>query len=274
MSLVLVAYDIHPRYRLVAACNRDEFHFRDTSPAAWWDDTPDVLAGRDLDSGGSWFGIRRDGRFAAITGYRDPKSTCEGRRSRGLIVSDFLQGESSTDDSLSPLGVRSRDYNPFSVMMYDGQVLGWCSNRVRGTRRLGAGIYGLSNHLLNTPWHKVASGKSELKQLLSEDPIHARHLLSLLDARSEAMDECLPRTGVGEDCERWLSPRFVVGETFGTRASTVLLVSHDGEAELVERRFDAQGIEIATARYTFAIEHECAPRAAPLNVLEPAAAAG
>ena len=264
MSLVLIAYDIHPRYRLIAASNRDEFHHRDTLPAQWWDDAPDVLAGRDLEAGGTWFGIRRDGRFAAITGYRDPKTQREASRSRGLIVSDFLLGESGSIDSLRPLAVRSRDHNPFSVLMDDGQTLGWCSNRVRGARMLSPGIYGLSNHLLNTPWHKVATGKSALESLLSDNSIRARDLLVLLDARGEASDDSLPNTGVGAQCERWLSPRFVVGQTFGTRSSTVLLVSRDGDVEFVERCFDRLGVELATTRFTFKIngdrrsQHHCA----------------
>jgi uncharacterized protein with NRDE domain len=263
MSLVLIAHDAHPRYRLIVAANRDEYHRRDTAPAAWGQGGGYVLCGQDHEAGGTWLGMSRGGRVAAITSYRDPKRLREGLRSRGLIVSEFLADDTRSMDTLHALSERPRDYNPFSTLMYDGSILGWCSNRVRGARALGVGIYGLSNHLLDTPWRKVTSGKEELESLLGDATIRARDLLALLDERTPAPDAALPSTGVGVDCERWLSPRFVVGETFGTRASTALLISHEGEVEFVERSFDAQGVEIGTARFTFCIEGHGAGTHAP-----------
>jgi uncharacterized protein with NRDE domain len=264
VSLVLLAHEVHPRYRLVVAANRDEYHRRETEPAAWWRDAPAVLAGRDLEEGGTWLGITRAGRFAAVTAYRDPKRLRRGLRSRGLIVSDFLEGESGSLETLRALSERPRDHNPFSVLMHDGDALGWGSNRVRGARNLEPGIYGLSNHLLDTPWHKVASGKRELESVLGTDPVRAGDLLALLDSRIPAADRMLPHTGVGADCERWLSPRFVVGQSFGTRAASVLLVSREGTVEFVERRFDVSGVESATARFTFSVECDRSPAAMPV----------
>jgi uncharacterized protein with NRDE domain len=254
MSLILVAYEAHPRYRLVVAANRDEFHRRDTALAAWWPDAPGILAGRDYEEGGTWLGITRQGRFAAVSDYRDPKRLRAGLRSRGLIVSDFLEDDAAAMETLRGLAERPRRYNPFAVLMDDGCELGWCSNRVRGAHRLTPGIYGLSNHLLDTPWYKVASGKAELAALIEADAVNPRHLLAVLASCTPGPQRSLPHTGVGEDCERWLSPRFVLGNTFGTRSSTVLLVTRDGEVELVERSFDAGGCEIATSRFTFDIE--------------------
>lgn len=254
VSLVLVAHEAHPQYRLIVAANRDEYHHRETLPAAWWEDTPEVFGGRDLEAGGTWLGISRQGHFATITGYRDVKAHRAGLRSRGLIVSDFLAGDAGSMSTLHTLSERPRDHNPFSVLMHDGSALGWCSNRIRGARKLEPGIYGLSNHLLDTPWPKVGSGKSELASLVDSGPVRARNLLAVLDERTEAADKALPHTGVGVDCERWLSPRFVVGRSFGTRSSTLVLVSRDGEVEFVERTFDASGVETATARFTFSID--------------------
>ena len=265
MSLILIAFNAHSRLRLVVAANRDEFHRRDTAQACWWPDAPDVLAGRDYEEGGTWLGVTRRGRVAAIAGYRDPKRQRAGLRSRGLLVSDCLAGEAGTMDALRGLVARPRLHNPFSALMYDGAELGWCSNRVLGAHRLKPGIYGLSNHLLDTPWHKVASGKAELASLIDADTVGARHLLALLSDRTPGPADCLPRTGVGDDCEHWLSPRFVVGQTFGTRCSTVVLMTHDGEVEFVERSFDVAGSEIATVRFTFTVERDARwrERAAP-----------
>ncbi len=255
MSLVLVAHDAHPRYSLIVAANRDDYHRRDLLPAAWWEDAPQIYASRDPETGGAWLGITRDGRFAAITQYRDPKKERDDLPSRELIVSEFLTDSSGSVETLRSLSARPREDNPFTVLMHDGTALGWCSSRVRGARRLDPGVYGLSNHLLGTPWHKVTSGTRELETLLKSDAVSARELLALLDERSEGPPETLPRTGVGEDRERWLSPRFVVGYFYGTRTSTALLVSRDGEVEIVERNFDPQGVEIATVRSTFSLEH-------------------
>ena len=254
MSLVLVAHDAHPRYSLIVAANRDDFHRRELLPAAWWDDAPQVLASRDPETGGAWLGITREGRFAAITQYRDPKKERDDLPSPELIVSDYLTGTASGMETLRTLSARPRQDNPFTILVHDGTVLAWGSSRVRGARRLEPGVYGLSNHLLGTPWHKVKSGTSELRALLDADAVSARDLLALLDERSEGPPETLPRTGVGEERERWLSPRFVVGYFYGTRTSTVLLVSRAGEVEVVERNFDPQGVEIATERSTFSIE--------------------
>ena len=254
MSLVLVAHDAHPRYSLIVAANREEFHRRDLLPAAWWEDAPDVYASLDPETGGAWLGVTREGRFAAITQYRDPKKARPDLPSRELIVSEFLTSGAGSLETLRTLSARPRDDNPFTVLMHDGAVLGWCSNRVRGARRLEAGVYGLSNHLLGTPWHKVKTGTRDLKALLDSDTVGARDLLSLLDERSEGPPESLPQTGIGEERERWLSPRFVVGHSYGTRSSTAILVSRDGEVEVVERNFDHNGVAIATERVTFPLE--------------------
>lgn len=242
MCLVLAAYDRHPDYFLIVAANRDEFYDRPTAAARFWEDHPDLLAGMDLEHRGTWMGITRRGRFAAITNYRDPASYKKGARSRGLLVREYLCSTREPPEFLVDLDkVRDR-YNGFSLLLLGGKSL-WCySSRTGLAQRLGPGVYGLSNHLLDTPWPKVGRGKEAMARILrgpGEDLSDS--LLELLSDREQAGDGDLPGTGVSLEWERLLSPIFIRSETYGTRASTVLLLDRRGRVRFYERSFGPGG---------------------------------
>lgn len=225
MCLILLAWQAHPGYPLVVAANRDEFFARPTAAAGFWDEAPDILAGRDLSAGGTWMGITRQGRFAALTNFREPGKNRPQAPSRGKLVSDFLAGTMSAPDYLEKLSRTSAAYNGFNLLCgSQNQGLWHCSNRSESgePHRLVAGIYGLSNHLLDTPWPKVAQGKSDLAKALAALP-QDQPLFELLRDANVHQDDQLPRTGVSLEWERILSAAFVIGmPDYGTRSSTVL----------------------------------------------------
>jgi uncharacterized protein with NRDE domain len=236
MCLVLFAWGSHPSYRLIVAANRDEFYARPTAAAGWWPDAPQVLAGRDLRDGGTWMGVTRGGRFAAVTNYREPQMYRAGAPSRGHLVSQFLAGTSPTLVHAAVLMPVAQAYNGFNLLLCDGATLAWMSNRAQGMRPLAPGIYGLSNHLLDTPWPKVVMGKADLREAVAapEDELEAR-LFASLARRDPAPDAQLPRTGIEVERERALSSAFIATPEYGTRCSTVLLAGRDGEVTFVER---------------------------------------
>ena len=167
MCLIYIAHRVDPRYRLVVAANRDEFHARETRAAHWWDDEAGILAGRDLRAGGTWMGVSRSGRFAALTNFRDPLTHRDDARSRGFLVSDFLK---STVDAMTYLESITGDagrFNGFSLLVHDGNGLCFYSNRDGAPSKVAAGVHGLSNHLLDTPWPKVEEGKLDMLSVLS-----------------------------------------------------------------------------------------------------------
>jgi uncharacterized protein with NRDE domain len=240
MCLIAFAWNAHPAFRLVVAANRDELYARPTSPADWWADAPDVLAGRDLREGGTWMGVTRAGRFAAVTNFRDPGLTQRaGAPSRGALVSDFLRGAADAEAYMSELAGRAAEYNGFNLLVADAGGLFYLSNRAEGVRRLEPGVYGLSNHLLDTPWPKVLRAKRAITDALSRADSAAEGwdsgLWEMLADRIVAADDDLPDTGVGAERERLLSPPFIHSDVYGTRASTVLTMATDGEVRLVER---------------------------------------
>jgi uncharacterized protein with NRDE domain len=240
MCLILIANDAHPRYRLVIAANRDEFYERPTARADWWNDAPGVLAGRDLQSGGTWMGVARSGRFAAVTNFRDPGAMRDDAPSRGGIVLGALTTSSSLDDYLTQVEADGEIYNGFNLLAGDGGGLRVYSNRHEAPARpIGEGVFGISNHLFDTPWPKVVGGREALTGALDfEGDALVNALLSLLDDREIPPDEELPDTGVGIEYERVLGSRFITSEVYGTRASYVVLFDRDGEVTFVEQTFD------------------------------------
>lgn len=235
MCLILLAYRCHPGYPLLIAANRDEFHDRPTAPLAFWDDAPQVLAGRDLQQGGTWMGISRNGRFAALTNYRDPSRTLSHAPSRGHLVSDYLQGRESVEDYLARLTSQANAYNGFNLLVGDAHDLYYYSNYAGAPQALTPGWHGLSNHLLDTPWPKLKHGLTLMRRTLEQQPIpEPGDLLSVLADRTPAPDAALPQTGVPLEWERWLSSIFIDAPGYGTRSSTVLLVSASGQVHMVE----------------------------------------
>src|SRR5215475_6665728 len=251
MCLILFAYRAHPAYRLVVAANRDEWFQRPTAPAAFWADAPDILAGRDLEQGGTWLGVTRHGRFAAITNFRDPGNHRADAPSRGGLVSAFLRAEIAPAAYLEQLRPDASAYNGFSLLVGDRTSLGYLSNREGRIRDLEPGIYGLSNDLLDVQWPKVQLGKQRLAAWLDDDR-RPEALLALLDDTRAAPDAALPRTGVSLEWERRLSSLRIVGEGYGTRSSTALVIGSAGEIRFVERSFGEDGVESGVAQFAIA----------------------
>lgn len=238
MCLIALALEAHPAYRLVIAANRDEFYARPTAPAEWWADAPDVLAGRDLREGGTWMGVTRAGRVAAVTNHRDPGfAQIANAPSRGALVADFLRGSADAVGYAHDLARRAAAYNGFNLLVGDEGGLFYVSNRTPGVRRLEPGVYGLSNALLDTPWPKVARAKAAMADALAaaEGEGWDARLWEALADRVIAADDALPDTGVGAERERMLSAPFIRTDVYGTRASTVLTIARDGEVRFVER---------------------------------------
>lgn len=232
MCTLLFAVDAHPRYRLVVAANRDEFYARPTEAVRWWPDAPDVLAGRDLQAGGTWLGVTRGGRWAALTNIRDPKDVRVGAPSRGALVAEFLRGDAPPEDYLR--AIEARRYPGFNLVVGDADGTWYLSQRSDALRRLEPGVYGVSNGLLGAPWPKVERGEASLRALLARPEIGAGELLALLADPTPAADAELPDTGVGLALERALSPLFVAMPGYGTRSSTALLIEVGGQALLRE----------------------------------------
>ena len=267
MCLIVFAWKASPAVRLAVAANRDEFFARETSPAAWWEDSPDVLAGRDLKAGGTWMGVTRTGRFAALTNFRDARAARRGDApSRGALVSDFLRGEEGAREFLSRIRTGSDSFEGFNLLVSDGDELWSFSNAEKGgPAPLPPGVYGLSNHLLETPWPKVVAARERLERALAEardaEDLEGR-LLHLLRNLSLAPDASLPETGLPLDWERALSAAFVALPDYGTRASTALVVGTDGAVRFTEASFGAGGAPLGTVRETFRISEAArGPRA-------------
>jgi len=254
MCLLVLAFEAHPRHLLAVAANRDEFHHRPADPAHFWPERPDLLAGRDLEGGGTWLGVTRGGRFAALTNFREPGRHLADAPSRGGLVTAFLTGDRAPLDFLAELGPRAVAYNGFSLVVGDGKQLACLSNRGAGPAPISPGVHGLSNHLLDTPWPKVTRSRDRLRELIAGDQVEPASLLDLLSDRNPPADADLPVTGVGLDLERLLGPPCVVSPTYGTRCSTALLVDRDGEVRLVERTLDPNGSPTATREHRFMVE--------------------
>jgi uncharacterized protein with NRDE domain len=253
MCLILFAWRVHKDFPLILIANRDEFYERPTAPAAFWEDAPGVLAGRDLREGGTWLGITRKGRLAALTNYRDPAHLKDGAPSRGKIVSDFLRGEWSPEAYLQRLSTSAARYNGFGLLMGTPDELCYFSNRGAHTRLL-PGVHGISNHLLDTPWPKVELGKQALSDILEKEKTPSpERMFDLLADRTRPPDDRLPDTGVGLEWERVLSPLFIESPLYGTRSSTVLLIDRKGHVTFVERAFNCGPDPWMTSRFDFLI---------------------
>lgn len=228
MCLILFAYQAHPKYSYIVASNRDEFYQRPTAQAAYWQDEPTILAGRDLEKMGTWMGVSKSGRFAALTNYRDPKEEIEGKQSRGELVADYLKGKEHPEVYLSRTVEKSGLYPGYNLLAGTSNELFYHTNIGNKVQRVAPGIHGLSNHLLNTNWPKVNKGKRGLKEIVQtpmEDKKMVESLFALLQNADQAPDELLPKTGVPLELERMLSPMFIKSEGYGTRCSTVLLMN-------------------------------------------------
>jgi uncharacterized protein with NRDE domain len=255
MCLILFAFQASTDYPLVVAANRDEAYTRPTAPAAFWPDHPQVYGGRDLEMGGAWMGLTMQGRFAAVTNFRDgpPKGTAP--RSRGELVGGYLTGDVAAQSYLQGVATRQSEYAGFGVLAGDHKVLWFLSNYGTGVQAVAPGVHGLSNHLLDTPWPKVSTGKQALAALLqSSGASLLENCFALLADRGVAADDALPDTGVGLQREKALGAKFIaVDDRYGTRASTVILVSRDGNVTYAERSFGPHGKFLGEVTRGFAL---------------------
>jgi len=252
MCLLVLAWKAHPRYRLVVAANRDEFHARPAAPMSRWPQPNDMLAGRDLLAGGTWLALDRRRRFAVVTNFRDLQTAQPDAPSRGQLIPRYLADDASAGTFLAALQPQAPAFAGFNLLLADQDSLWYACNRISADagaappfmRALEPGIHGLSNQFLDTPWPKLRRVRERFDQWLGQTRGEAsdRELFAILDDRRRvAADEELPQTGLSPEWERVLSAPFVLDPRYGTRCSTVLLLEHSGAFTLVERRFDAQG---------------------------------
>ena len=242
MCLVLFAYQIHPEFPLILAANRDEFYARPSRPLSYWKDAPHVLAGRDLQGKGTWLGVTRRGKIAALTNYRDPASRIDGAPSRGALVADFLKGVDTVESYFDSIAGKKDRYNGFNLIAgHVGRLLYYANQRGE-VREIAPGFYGLSNHLLDTPWPKLQKAKARFKDLLRDGgQVDPDRIFKILADRTRPPDSLLPDTGVGKRRERFLSSIFIAGRRYGTRNSSVLCIKHTGKVTFSERNFDLRG---------------------------------
>lgn len=242
MCVVAFAVDAHPRWRLLLVGNRDEAHARPSAPLARWQGSPGLLGGRDLEAGGTWLGVREPDRIAVVTNVRDPAAAHDGA-SRGLLVTDFLRGIDPVAQHAATLAVDAARYRPFNLLLFDRDGATFVSNHPSlRVQAITAGVHGLSNGELDAEWPKVRRACMALRDWIDAGHEDFTPLLDALADESLAPDAALPDTGVGIEMERRLSPLFVRGECYGTRATTLVAVARAGRGCIIERRFGPHGV--------------------------------
>lgn len=252
MCLILFSHRTHPRYSLILAANRDEFFDRPTEPAGFWSDAPEILGGRDRQAGGTWMAVQHNGRWAAVTNFRDGTRPPAGSRSRGDLVAEYLRGKQSAKSYADAIQRRRNDFGGFNLLVGDRLGVVFVSSQLPASRSLEPGLYGLSNHLLDSPWPKVERGKRRLRDLVNaSNELPAEALLELLADRQLAEESALPRTGVSPEWEKTLSAVFITAPGYGTRASSVLLMDEAGAVHFRERSFDEQGVMFDDRKFDF-----------------------
>jgi uncharacterized protein with NRDE domain len=254
MCLIVFANNVLEDYKLIFAANRDEFYNRPSEQADFWKDRPDLLAGKDLQAGGTWMGITRKGKFAAITNFRDLKNNRNDAPSRGELTLDFLVKDVTPEEYYNRLKSELNNYNGFNLILGNIDELYYFSNKTDGLTKLEPGIHGISNAILDTPWPKVEKSNRQLKHLIEQQNIHPWEILNLLDDTSLAKDEELPDTGVGLELERILSPIFIKSEKYGTRSSTIVTVDKNNNVKFVEKTYFANTGRFSNKEFNFTIE--------------------
>ncbi|MEW6998299.1 NRDE family protein [Colwelliaceae bacterium BS250] len=240
MCILFIAINQHKDHPLIVAANRDEFHQRPTKSAYFWADDNKLLAGQDLQAGGTWLGINPEGQFAAITNIRDPKNNNPKAKTRGELVPLALQNNSPINESW--LVANSDKYNPFNLIYSVNNQL-YCFNSANNEHKLlESGFHAICNGSVNDVWPKMAKGEQLLEQLINEQqPVHAEHLFAIMQDSTQAPDELLPNTGVGIDWEKLLSSIFITSPTYGTRSTSILLQHQSGSIDFSEQSYTSDG---------------------------------
>lgn len=252
MCLILIAYRTQTAYPVILVANRDEFFARPTARCQYWAETPHILAGKDLQAGGTWLGVNRQGRLAALTNYRQGTAHNPQAFSRGQLPLNFLEHEQTAPEYLQHCVTQRANYQGFNLIVGDVRQLYYYSNRAEaGALPLSTGVYGLSNHLLDTPWEKLLRAKRAFNEALKQ-PFDVENYFALLQNQEQTADEALPNTGVSAEWEKLLSSVFIQSPDYGTRCSSVVRMSATGEVEFWERSFNAAGME-DTLYYRFQV---------------------
>ena len=250
MCLIFIAFNNHPKYKLIVAANRDEFYNRKTAPADHWQDHPEIIGGRDLQASGTWLAMNKSGKISMVTNYRDLKNLKQNAPSRGELVTNFLLTPQDSRQYLQSIEPNARAYNGFNLICGSANELGYFSNYKEGIQQLAPGIYGLSHHLLDTPWPKVRIGKKNFAETINKAFV-PDDLFTLLYNHDIADDSELPETGVGLERERALSAMFIKSPGYGTRSSTVVLVDKSDNVFFEERVFDLETFTHTENTFTF-----------------------
>ena len=253
MCLIVFANKVLEDYKFIFAANRDEFYNRPSKQAEFWTEHHDLLAGKDLQAGGTWMGITRQGRFAAITNFRDLKNHRNDAPSRGNLTLNFLVKDITPEEYYNKLKSSLSSYNGFNLLLGNVDELFYFSNKTEGLQKLEPDIHGISNAILDTPWPKVEKSKRQLKHLIEQQNIHPWEVLKLLDDTSLAKDEELPDTGVGLELERILSPIFIKSDKYGTRSSTIVTVDKNNNVRFVEKTYFANTGRFSNKDFNFII---------------------
>ncbi len=242
MCLMLIAYNYHPDYSLILASNRDEFYCRPTETLDVRNAQQGMLCGLDLQEGGTWLAAGKSGRIAALTNVREPDRFITGAPSRGQLVSQCVQSVQPLEECLHNIMHQADNYNGFNLIAADNSGLYYCSNRTEAMRKLPAGLYGLSNHQLDTAWPKVSAAKTMFRDALDAlGELNCEKLFTLLHNNESPQDNLLPDTGVGPSWERILAPIFIHSESYGTRTSSLVLLARDGRLRFIERTHGSPG---------------------------------
>jgi len=256
MCIILFSYKNHETYDLILAANRDEFRDRPTQALTYWPDSPHVLAGRDLLNNGTWMGISKTGRFAALTNFRRPSAMKMNSPSRGALVKDFLVENIPVMDYLESIQSVAKDYSGFNLIVGDMKQLYYVSNCKDGVQQISPGLHGLSNSFINTPWPKVETGKQKLDSCLSVDhEPDIKKIFQILSDDTRAADEQLPNTGVGLEWERLMSPIFISDSFYGTCSQSIILISKNGHVTFYEQTIHRDSNHKGSVRkYSFQVQ--------------------
>jgi len=255
MCLIIFGLEVHPQYKLVLIANRDEFYARPTQAAHFWEDNPHLLAGKDLQGGGTWLGINKKGKFSALTNYRDPLNIRTDAPSRGELNTNYLLGDADPLKYMFRVQFKASQYNGFNLLTGDKDDLFYYSNYSKSIQKINQGIFGLSNNLLDSDWYKVQQGKNKLENYLhAHSKLEIPDLLAIMEDDSKPEDDKVQQTGLPLEQEKMLSSMFIRSPKYGTCCSTVLLWDKKDNVTFVEKTF-SEGTPHTINEYNFQIEH-------------------
>jgi len=252
MCLIVFAYRSHPDYKLILVANRDEFYDRPTSVAGWWEDHSNILGGRDLKAKGTWMGVDKRGRFAAVTNYRDIVNIREDAKSRGDLPVDFLKSAQSPSEYSKEVSKNADQYNGFNLLTFDDSMA-HISNYENKVNILEAGVYGLSNALLDTSWPKVKKAKESFQDRV-KNGFHIDDLIQMMQDQEMAPEDQLPKTGLPLEMERAVSAMCIRTPEYGTLCTTAITIDYDGNVDFIEKSYPMGNREDGEISFSFKIE--------------------